>query len=93
VPRDEDGAVLPVRARVDAAKRVSRLLPQRRRPGFLVEQSALLAAAAALLLAVFSGSDLDPALTRVFFDAERGTFPATNDWWLKTLLHDDSLVR
>ncbi len=58
--------------------------------GFLAEQSALLAAAACVLLAVFCGSDLDLALARVFFDTAHGNFPLTNDWWLKTLLHDDA---
>lgn len=58
--------------------------------GFLVEQIVLLAAAASVLLAVFGGSDLDLAVARFFFDAAHGTFPLTNDWWLKTVLHDDA---
>jgi membrane-associated PAP2 superfamily phosphatase len=57
---------------------------------FLLEQCALLAAAACVLLAVFGGSDLDLAVTRLFFDTAHGRFPWTNDWWLKTVLHDDT---
>ena len=55
---------------------------------FLVGQSVLLAAAASVLLTVFGGSDLDLAVARLFFDAAHGTFPWTNAWWLKTVLHD-----
>ena len=57
---------------------------------FLIEQCALLTAAACVLLALFGGSDLDLAVARLFFDAAHGTFPWTNDWWLKTVLHDDA---
>lgn len=56
---------------------------------FLIEQSVLLAVAASALLAVFGG-DLDLAVARLFFDAALGKFPGTNDWWLKSVLHDDA---
>ena len=55
---------------------------------FLLRQILGLIGGAVALLALFGLTDLDRTVTRWFFDAARGTFPLTNDWWLKTLLHD-----
>jgi membrane-associated PAP2 superfamily phosphatase len=55
---------------------------------FLQRQARRLAAMALALLAIFDVTDLDRAITRLFFDAGRGTFPLTNAWWLKIALHD-----
>jgi membrane-associated PAP2 superfamily phosphatase len=55
---------------------------------FLAQQGALLVAAALVLLALFGSSDLDRIIAHRFFDAALGAFPRTNDWWLKTVLHD-----
>lgn len=55
---------------------------------FLRRQAHRLAAAGLALLGIFHLTDLDRDITRVFFDRGGGVFPLTNDWWLKTALHD-----
>jgi membrane-associated PAP2 superfamily phosphatase len=54
----------------------------------LARHAAALAVTACALLAMFGYSDLDRTITRWFFDAALGRFPLTNDWWLKTIMHD-----
>ena len=54
---------------------------------FLKCQARWLAGALALL-AMLALTDLDREIARRFFDVDGGTFPLTNDWWLKTALHD-----
>jgi membrane-associated PAP2 superfamily phosphatase len=55
---------------------------------FLLRQMLGLLGSAIALLALFGLTDLDRTVTRTFFDAARGVFPLTNDWWLKIVLHD-----
>lgn len=58
----------------------------------LLRQGYWLVATGIALWAVFSGTDLDRAVTRLFFDSEDGAFPLTNTWLLKTVLHDDARI-
>lgn len=55
---------------------------------FLARQSGWLLLTAVALLATFGATDLDLRLERPFFDTARALFPLTNDWLLKTVLHD-----
>jgi membrane-associated PAP2 superfamily phosphatase len=55
---------------------------------FLTRQAVSLIAAAVVLFALFGSTDLDRIITHSFYDTARGGFPLTNEWWLKTVLHD-----
>jgi membrane-associated PAP2 superfamily phosphatase len=55
---------------------------------FLLRQTVALAVSAVALCAVFGDGRLDLAVTRWFFDDFRRVFPLTDQWLLKTLLHD-----
>jgi membrane-associated PAP2 superfamily phosphatase len=55
---------------------------------FLLRQTLLLAVGALALCAVFGDGRLDLAIMRWFFDDARHAFPLTDQWLLKTVLHD-----
>jgi membrane-associated PAP2 superfamily phosphatase len=55
---------------------------------FLLYQAFGLAASAVALCAAFGDGRLDVAISRWFFDAAHHSFPLTNTWLLKTVLHD-----
>lgn len=57
---------------------------------FLLRQTAILAASAIALLAIFGTSDLDRIVSRWFFDDAQRGFPLVNHWLLKTVLHDSA---
>lgn len=42
---------------------------------------------ALLLLWIFEGTDLDRAITRLFFDAQSGAFPLRRIWFLEAVMH------
>jgi membrane-associated PAP2 superfamily phosphatase len=55
---------------------------------FLLGQAAGLVACAVGLCAVFGDGRLDLVVARWFFDDAQRVFPLTNEWLLKTVLHD-----
>jgi membrane-associated PAP2 superfamily phosphatase len=55
---------------------------------FLLRQAIGLAIAAMALCAVFGDGQVDLLITRWFFDETRRIFPLTDQWLLKTVLHD-----
>lgn len=57
---------------------------------FLMRHSSCLIAAAIVLLILFGTTDLDHRLASLFFDDARRTFPLTNHWLLKDVLHDQA---
>jgi membrane-associated PAP2 superfamily phosphatase len=54
----------------------------------LVYQAAALAAGAIALSLGLGDGHLDLTIAHWFFDDARRVFPLTNQWWLKTVLHD-----
>jgi membrane-associated PAP2 superfamily phosphatase len=55
---------------------------------FLLRQTLVLAVSALVLCALFGDGRLDLAITSWFFDDVRHGFPLTDQWLLKTVLHD-----
>jgi membrane-associated PAP2 superfamily phosphatase len=55
---------------------------------FLLRHAGTLAITAIALCALFGDGRIDLAISRWFFDETRHTFPLTNQWFLKVVLHD-----